>query len=688
MLRAAPSSRLISIAGWAAVLVAIAVGAFGLQLTVYEHENVARVLRDAEQRAAESEAARIGSLLDRAEERALDAVERSGRNLESLRAVPAENPIVESAFLLLGDGRIISPLLGALPKDVALEDDIPPPVVEAALRMLASPAADLEKADHVRAAARTADLPPAWRMRLASQACGLLARGGKLREAAVGYAELLEELAPEAPRAGCPTYLQLAAARAECLQAAGDAALARAAVESALEKLRSREIPCTFAGEQVFLRTARATLVGSEKETPTLLAERERDLDGRRLAVSQLEALRGWILARGRLAAAQAGRERSGAETASARRQERYFEADTAAAGRRPMLAVWELRRSESPAGGAGAAAQGFLVSAAGLASSLREALASSGSPVWSFRLPDGAADDGFIAMARLPGDRDFIQIGLERPEWERRVSQARQPFVLAGVLIAGLLVALVLAVVAFFRGVRREMALSRMKTEFVANVSHELKTPLALLRLFGETLLLGRGDAEQREKYCRVITRESERLTQLVASVLSFASIEAGKKSYDLRPCDLCRLVRETFESYRFHLDAEGFAHRVETPEEPVEVNADPDAVAEALINLLENAVKYSPQTKDITIRVEADAAGARVTVIDRGVGISAEDQAKVFDDYYRTKEARALGTRGSGLGLSLVRHILQGHGGRVELRSTPGVGSEFSLHFPRPAR
>jgi signal transduction histidine kinase len=145
---------------------------------------------------------------------------------------------------------------------------------------------------------------------------------------------------------------------------------------------------------------------------------------------------------------------------------------------------------------------------------------------------------------------------------------------------------------------------------------------------------------------------------------------------------------VRETFESYRFHLDAEGFAHRVETPEEPVEVNADPDAVAEALINLLENAVKYSPQTKDITIRVEADAAGARVTVIDRGVGISAEDQAKVFDDYYRTKEARALGTRGSGLGLSLVRHILQGHGGRVELRSTPGVGSEFSLHFPRPAR
>ena len=163
------------------------------------------------------------------------------------------------------------------------------------------------------------------------------------------------------------------------------------------------------------------------------------------------------------------------------------------------------------------------------------------------------------------------------------------------------------------------------MKTEFVANVSHELKTPLALIRMFAETLQLGRvSDQEQRSKYYGIITRESERLTHLIANVLNFSSIEAGRKTYDFAPIDIGQVVRDVVSSYRYQLDANGFAHTVNIAESLPTVHADADAAAQAVLNLIENAVKYSVESKDIDVSVSRSEHTVDVAVTDRGIGIS----------------------------------------------------------------
>ncbi len=294
-------------------------------------------------------------------------------------------------------------------------------------------------------------------------------------------------------------------------------------------------------------------------------------------------------------------------------------------------------------------------------------------------------AGDEFVSLATLPGDLSFVRLGLARGSWEELAREAERPFGLAALLISALAVLLVLGIAFLWRGVRREMALARMKTEFVANVSHELKTPLALIRLFAETLLMERTTSPgQRSRYYQIIARESERLAHLISNVLSFAGIEAGKKTYDMRPCDLGETVRDTYERYRFHLEEKGFEHHLEIQPNLPRVLADPDAVAQALINLLENAVKYSPKEKAVWVSVRASDGSIRISVRDRGAGISPKDHSRIWEDYYRTPEARALSTRGSGLGLSVVRHIVRAHGGRVELESAPGRGSIFTLVFP----
>ena len=225
------------------------------------------------------------------------------------------------------------------------------------------------------------------------------------------------------------------------------------------------------------------------------------------------------------------------------------------------------------------------------------------------------------------------------------------------------------------------------MKTEFVANVSHELKTPLALIRMFAETLLLGRVENDaKRDEYYRIITRESERLTHLISNVLSFSSIDAGKKRYEFAPTDLGDVVRDVAASYRHQLENQGFTHELRVaPDLPI-VDADADAIRQAVINLIENAIRYSADARHVTIELELGDGGESVDVVvrDRGIGIAADDQSKIWDDYFRTKGARALATRGSGLGLSVVRHIVEAHGGSVRLESQPGAGSTFTLSFP----
>jgi len=239
------------------------------------------------------------------------------------------------------------------------------------------------------------------------------------------------------------------------------------------------------------------------------------------------------------------------------------------------------------------------------------------------------------------------------------------------------------------FANVRRELRLSRMKSDFVANVSHELKTPLALIRLFAETLELGRvPSAEKARQYHRIINKESRRLTQLINNILDFSRIEAGRKEYRFALGDVGAVVREVVEAYRFPIEQQGFELQVEVPEDLPELSIDPEALSQALINLVNNAIKYSPDQKRIEIRVGRDDEAVRVSVTDHGIGIPRSEQKKIFEKFYRAESSLVHTTKGSGLGLALVQHIMDAHGGRVEVASAPGEGSKFTLVLPvRPA-
>lgn len=238
------------------------------------------------------------------------------------------------------------------------------------------------------------------------------------------------------------------------------------------------------------------------------------------------------------------------------------------------------------------------------------------------------------------------------------------------------------------YRNFRRELQLADMKTDFVSNVSHELKTPLALIRMYAETLEMGRiPDADTRQEYLGIIVKETERLTQLINNILAFSRIESGRKQYRLTRMDLNAAVREVLGVYRFHLEHEGFRLHVVEGEAPAAILADEDAVAEALLNLLDNAMKYSGEGKDITVRTSGSAEEAWVEVEDNGIGIPLPLQKKIFEKFYRVSEGLVHTAKGSGLGLALVDHIMRGHNGRVDLRSTPGEGSRFRLVFPAAA-
>ena len=232
---------------------------------------------------------------------------------------------------------------------------------------------------------------------------------------------------------------------------------------------------------------------------------------------------------------------------------------------------------------------------------------------------------------------------------------------------------------------VRRELKLSRLKSDFVANVSHELKTPLALIRLFAETLELGRVPTEdKKQQYHRIINKESRRLTQLINNILDFSRIEAGRKEYRFARADLGAVVRDVVDAYRFQIEQHGFALELAVAEDLPEMELDPEAVSQALINLLNNAIKYSPNEKAISISVRREGERVLVAVRDRGIGIPKSEQKRIFEKFYRVETSVVHTTKGSGLGLALVQHITEAHGGHVEVTSAPGEGSTFTLSLP----
>jgi signal transduction histidine kinase len=202
---------------------------------------------------------------------------------------------------------------------------------------------------------------------------------------------------------------------------------------------------------------------------------------------------------------------------------------------------------------------------------------------------------------------------------------------------------------------------------------------------LYAETLELGRiSTQEKKHQYYRIIRKESERLTALINNILDFSRIEAGHKEYEFRETDIAELVRNTLDSYRYQIEQQGFEldERIDSNLPPLQV--DREAIARALVNLINNALKYSSDDKFLGVKLYRENGVVKLEVLDHGIGIDRHDQSKIFEKFYRAGDPLVHNTKGSGLGLSLVRHISQAHGGDIEVQSVPGRGSKFILSLP----
>lgn len=256
---------------------------------------------------------------------------------------------------------------------------------------------------------------------------------------------------------------------------------------------------------------------------------------------------------------------------------------------------------------------------------------------------------------------------------------------IIYGALLAVIVALMCLGAFLIVRDVSRESETTRHKSEFVHNISHELKTPLTLIRLYGETLRDKKNLSEKnrREAY-EIITRESERLSYMINNVLDFSRIETGRKEFNLKTGHLAGVIRETLESYLYHLEQKGFTVHKEISDDIPPMDFDREAVASVLVNLLSNSMKFSPDKKEVSVRLFRDGDEAVIQVADKGIGIPGKEIDKIFQPFYRCENKAVSDSRGSGLGLTIVRHIAEAHRAKVEVESEPGEGSVFSFILP----
>ncbi len=236
------------------------------------------------------------------------------------------------------------------------------------------------------------------------------------------------------------------------------------------------------------------------------------------------------------------------------------------------------------------------------------------------------------------------------------------------------------------FRNISKQVELSQLKSDFVSNVSHEIRTPLALISMYIETLEMGRvKDKARINEYYSVILHETTRLSGIVNRILSFSQIDNKKRKYFFNYVMLNDVVESTSQTFRYTLETKGFSYSFEPDNSLPPVWADKDAIAEALVNLIDNAMKYSEENKHILVRTGKKDDFVSLEVEDHGIGITAKDQRYIFDKFYRvTAKNLANRVKGSGLGLAIVKHTMDAHSGKIVVKSSPGEGSLFRLLFP----
>ncbi|MFZ4619970.1 MAG: sensor histidine kinase [Bacteroidota bacterium] len=235
------------------------------------------------------------------------------------------------------------------------------------------------------------------------------------------------------------------------------------------------------------------------------------------------------------------------------------------------------------------------------------------------------------------------------------------------------------------YRLVKREMELVALRSDFVSNVSHELRTPLALIRMFAETLEMKRVRTEKKkQEYYGIILRETERLTRLINNILNFSRMESESRKYVFAPADINGIAASTLSVHEYLLEQKGFSVETSYAKDLPPVSVDEEALAEALHNLIDNAVKYSTENKFIRISTTLSGNRIIITVEDRGIGIATEHHSKIFNKFYRVSQGLVHTAKGSGLGLAIVRHIIEAHNGTITVQSTPGSGTTFIIELP----
>jgi signal transduction histidine kinase len=226
---------------------------------------------------------------------------------------------------------------------------------------------------------------------------------------------------------------------------------------------------------------------------------------------------------------------------------------------------------------------------------------------------------------------------------------------------------------------------MAELRSQFISSVSHELKTPLTAIRIFAETLLMGRSKhPEASQEYLDTIVNESQRLTRLLNNVLDFSKIEKGKRTYRKEPACLSEIINMAAHAMQYLLDQQDFHLNVHLEDELPDVCVDRDAIGQAVLNLLSNAMKYSDKSRRIDLRVQNRGDHVVIEVSDQGIGIDPAQQKRIFEKFYRVQSEQNQRIPGTGLGLALVFHIVKAHDGHVEVQSVLGKGSTFSIHLP----
>ncbi len=270
----------------------------------------------------------------------------------------------------------------------------------------------------------------------------------------------------------------------------------------------------------------------------------------------------------------------------------------------------------------------------------------------------------------------------LNAPELEAR---ARQKQISDAVLIGLALGVIVLGMIIYLYAAAKDRKLSRLRSEFVSNVTHELKTPLSLIKMFAELLVMGKvAKEERRQEYYEIIFRESDRLATLIDNVLDFSRLERGKTQYDKVELDARDVVSKAAEVFKLRLERQGVKLALELGDEPVKVEADEHALSLAVFNLIDNALKYAEGTGEIRVAVGRRQGLVTIVVEDEGPGLPPDELRRVFERFYRGQAAAKGRQRGTGIGLSIVQAVARGHGGKVWVESEGGRGARFAIELP----